>query len=525
MNSNETLFKQIVKEACRDGRISQEEFSILKSLASLLDIGTDKGNSLASEIIDQYKKKQLTFSEKDSPQQLYRDLLLAFSDDHEIDEKETEALNKVKAWLNLTDVPTSVEPEFKEPEEPIVKANGDITPLRCSSCNGPVPLLRQPEVKCPFCDTSNIIPNAYLEALASRSSFEKRQKQAKDLFKLLGKPPTKFDLLISEIDERAFLVSILLSLGIVLTVVQSMIFYPVQWFYASYYGVNMVDVISPWTPKLLATFFTFFVIALPFFILYQIRRKVLTLKHVKIALAAKSPEKEGGPVSCRSCGCPFEVPPNTSGITCPYCQTDNLLDVPKEWLKETQSVSFRVGKSALMAQSIFKKETKLGWESILSVFLLFLVIGGINSWLISFRNDSMYLKEKSGWLPPYQKEAGNERIVRVYKGDGEDFKLGTWFKKTYTEIKFCIATKANEKVIITWKKRPDDKNKYSQEMLETSLFRLNNYGTDLPYLMKTQKIPPNTPTEFHPGVGGWYKFRLFNLGPSPYHLKIKLSKP
>lgn len=103
--SKTNLFQQVVKEACRDGIISNEEFEILKKLAELLGIEVQKGNKLAAEVIQHYKAGKLTFTEDDSPETLYRSVLLAFSDDNVIDGREEETLCKIKEWLGLKTTP------------------------------------------------------------------------------------------------------------------------------------------------------------------------------------------------------------------------------------------------------------------------------------------------------------------------------------------------------------------------------------------------------------------------------------
>lgn len=522
--SKTNLFQQVVKEACRDGIISNEEFEILKKLAELLGIKVQKGNKLAAEVIQHYKAGKLTFTEDDSPETLYRSVLLAFSDDNVIDGREEETLCKIKEWLGLKTTPEPAQ-SGKIPEEPvesIVCENGDIKPLRCNSCNGQVPLLRKPKVVCPYCGDTKVIPNAYLEALASRTSFAHRKKQAEELFAKLGTPPNKYEQAFAELDEKMLLISFVLSLGAILGIVQMIIFYPLDWFYASFKGLNMMDVISPWTPTMISTFATFCLSVVPFAYLYWARRKVLTLNHLKIALAAKPPEKAGGPTTCRSCGCPFDVPPNTPGITCPYCQTDNLLNVPEDWLKGTRDTSIRVGKKAVMAQNTFKRETSLGWESVLSVFLLFLFIGGLNWYMVSMRQEPFYAKEGTPWLRDYAGEIKNQKGIRQNKRIGKDFPFNKWIEDADDMEEFYVALKPDQKLKLTWDNNASTIKTKGKYELQTIMVMVRSYTGGLNSLVARKNLNRNEPGIYNPKIGGWYKVKLFHSGMIPYKLKVEV---
>ncbi|MGM0601563.1 MAG: hypothetical protein ACQETH_17255, partial [Candidatus Rifleibacteriota bacterium] len=60
-DKKEKLFQRVVKEACRDKKISSDEFAILKRLAELLGFEVDYANELAAEIIDSFKAGKLKF--------------------------------------------------------------------------------------------------------------------------------------------------------------------------------------------------------------------------------------------------------------------------------------------------------------------------------------------------------------------------------------------------------------------------------------------------------------------------------
>lgn len=530
------LFQHVVKEAARDGVISQEEFGILKRLAELLGLEVKKANGLAAEIIKQFKAGELTFAADETPETLYRDLLLAFSDDHVIDGNEVDVLDQVKAWLGLQ-LPDSQEMPIvlgqsdsgdsqESSSGPILAENGDIQPLLCGVCKGQVPLVRKPEVKCPYCGAMKIIPNAYLEALASRTSFERHRKQAQELFKKLGTTPTAFEEALSEFNEQGLLVAFILSLGAVLAFVKALVFYPLDWFYSAFYALNMMDVISVYLPSILSTILTFFLSVVPFAILYWSRRKVLTLKHLKVALAATPPEKSGGPATCRSCGCPLEVSKNAIGITCTYCQTDNLLHVPSAWLKETKTTSIKIGRNAANAQGRFKKETMLGWESMLSVFLLFVIIGGINWWRVSSSQNSMVFQDEILWLTPYVDEIKSRTKIHWKKDQGPELPLDMWLEDAMSIDQFYVALAAGESLNLTWdiasttiKSNNDD---YGD--LEITPFLVMGYSAGFMAQIEKASTPRKKPYFFKPRVGGWYKLKLFHDQMIQFRLKASISK-
>ncbi len=508
LKNKEELFTQVVKEACRDAKISPEEFKIIKRLAELLGYEIEQANILAARVIDDYKAGKLEFDGNDNPEELYRNLLLAFSDDNVIDGHEAEILDQVKSWLNIT-----IEEKQADPAQPIIAENGDITPLRCDECNGQVPLLRQPSVKCPYCKATKTIPDAYLEALASRTSFTRRRQQAKKLYDQLGKSPTNLEKTLSEMNERSFLIAFVGCLGLILAIVQALIFYPLNWFYAAFYSLNMIDAISIWLPGMLSTFATFCLSVIPFIVLYRIRRKVLSLKHLKVALAATPPVKAGAPVTCRSCGSPLEVADNSAGITCPYCQTDNLLHIPDEWLSETRDTSVRVGKSAFNAQRVFKKETMLAWESVLSVFLLFLVIAALNYWFISFR-------QEGNKMLPYNEAIKLEPRIYPKEDASSAISIDGWLNEARYIDEFYIALKPEEKLTLQWDITSNTVKLKDYLKLETALFLRHSYTGGYFQLIEKKDIARNRIATFSPTLGGWYKVKTFHQAMIDYRLKI-----
>lgn len=525
--TRESLFQKVVKEACRDGKISPEEFAILKKLSALLGIEINTANTLAAEIIDKYKAGELEFTPIDKPEELYRDVLLSFNDDNVIDGNEEALLETIKNWLGLPaqETATSGDADSEATHESILEANGDIKPLRCDNCNGQIPLLRRREVKCPYCSASKTIPNAYLEALASRTSFETRRKQALKLFDKLGSKPSTFEETLAELDQQMLLVSFVLSLGFIIATVQFIVFYPLDWYYARFLQLNMTDVIPHWLPAMLATLVTFFLSVVPFGLLYIVRRKVLSLKHVQIALSANPPQKPGGPATCRSCGSPFEVPPNAAGVTCPYCQTDNLLQVPAVWLQETRDLSIRVGKSATTAENVFKKETRLGWESVLSVFLLFLFIGGVNWLWLSELKPPEHLRQEMAWLECYYDEIADKRLVRQVKSIGKDFPVGEWIEDAHEIEEFYIALAPGEKLQLTWDISSETIKLQNYSELQAAMYLVRGYSEGFSHQIESKRFTRLDPGVFSTGYGGWYRVKLLHEDMIVYKLKADLVAP
>ncbi len=522
--TREQLFQQVIKEACRDGKISSEEFSILKNLAKLLDLEITSANRIAAEIIEKFKTGELQFSATENPEALYRNVLLAFNDDNIIDGNEEALLEKIRSWLGLPTKSESMNASDGDQSKPecVVEANGDIRPLRCDNCNAQIPLLRRPEVKCPYCGEKKIIPNTYLEALATRTSFAARRKQAEELFKKLGAPPSKVEEAVSELDQQMLLVSFVLSLGVLIGMVQFVVFYPLDWFYARFLQLNMLDSIPYWLPTMLATMTTFVVSVIPFTLLYLIRRKVLSLKHIQVALSAKPPQMPGGPATCRSCGSPFEVPANTPGVTCPYCQTDNLLQVPAEWLQDTMSISLKVGKNAINAENVFKRETRLGWESALSLFLLFLFIGTINWFLLAELRPFEQHRQTMAWLDHYSEEIAGPRLVRQSKRIGRDFPIGQWIEDAWEMEEFFVALAPGEQLQLTWDISSATMRLKDYSELETTAFLVRGYSEGFSHPLATKTFQRNRPWLFSPDFGGWFKVKLMHKAMIQFKLKAEL---
>jgi hypothetical protein len=74
------------------------------------------------------------------------------------------------------------------------------------------------------------------------------------------------------------------------------------------------------------------------------------------ALAATKPTSAGGFFTCRQCRAPIEFAQSTTLSKCMYCESENVLDVPSDFLRKTVRVA--VGRSATIEQAAALEQTE-----------------------------------------------------------------------------------------------------------------------------------------------------------------------
>lgn len=64
-------------------------------------------------------------------------------------------------------------------------------------------------------------------------------------------------------------------------------------------------------------------------------------RRVQGTLAARAPERDGGPSCCRTCGAPLLVARGALGVRCAYCSSDNLVALEPSWVAHVRSYAQR----------------------------------------------------------------------------------------------------------------------------------------------------------------------------------------
>ncbi len=86
------------------------------------------------------------------------------------------------------------------------------------------------------------------------------------------------------------------------------------------------------------------------------RRRARSRQRLQAALAAKPPERKGGPATCRSCGAPLTVESGALGVRCIYCGSDNLVALPPSWIANVGADAAAIGAEIEPARAELDRE-------------------------------------------------------------------------------------------------------------------------------------------------------------------------
>jgi len=180
--------------------------------------------------------------------------------------------------------------------------------IRCDGCQAPVPLSEQAEVACAHCGAVVAMPASHREALRTAKAAEGARRAAEPVWAKLAAP----------LDPRTSTVA-LISV-VVLPIVASVV---ALWLPDPPLGRAQIYALAT-LPALV-----------PGAMLYLWAEAVdATGLRFRDAMSATPPKRGATVPSCRNCDAPLEVGGETISVTCPYCQTDNVVvDVPSKQLK------------------------------------------------------------------------------------------------------------------------------------------------------------------------------------------------
>jgi LSD1 subclass zinc finger protein len=261
--------------------------------------------------------------------------------------------------------------------------------LACPACGGQVPLGDADVVPCPFCRVPVELPEAHRALRDAERKDAAARTEATALFAHYGKKPSWPLRIAAVLFHPLFLVLdgffILLFLAMIAVMFVGQLLSPI-------FHANLWDTI-PDAPKgfgmfALAAGSVLFGIVLG---IYG-RRRLLTLRSLQAALAARPPSRAGESALCRECGAPLHVPDGAEGVRCVYCHADNLVEIPPEWIAGFDASLARVGRGIEEAASWLKGEHRRFRRSLI---LHLSICGGI---LIAFITPiALTAKSDPGW--------------------------------------------------------------------------------------------------------------------------------
>jgi hypothetical protein len=103
---------------------------------------------------------------------------------------------------------------------------------------------------------------------------------------------------------------------------------------------------------------------------------------LQAALAASPPEKAGGPKTCRQCGAPLATEPKQLAARCAYCHTDNLVEMPEQWVTKMRSYAKKLSKETKAAAALWATERKALRKSLIRRLVLVSLLLVLPLWLI-----------------------------------------------------------------------------------------------------------------------------------------------
>ena len=485
------LFRQISLYFCQDGKITKEEFALLQKLAQRLKLDKDKANLIANEAITLYKNGNIEKERKEKPDVIYQNLLLGFAADGILDAEEDDLLQGIKSTIGA-DAGNFAKLAGSESKSIRLK------PLVCKNCKGLFPLSHKEWVECPYCGEKNHIPRSYIDAIAARKLLTRHKSKIHEIRDAVGRMPSTFEYVITKFSD--YLVFFIFFWVFIFTqhILNMILFYPLALYYKNSLGLNFFDYASPALLAFTKMGVLYILLAIPFAWIYKLKRKIAVLGPLQMSLAAGPPKIPGGPATCNNCGGALEITSSSHLVTCPYCETENLVNLPDKWLTITRSRLSDARQTFAQTLHNYKKETGKLKETLVSLFLLFVVFAVLSTGFYKLQRSNLFLPPATGdkasrdVLIPY-------KLLKAEKEFGKWNKLNLYYAKRNRKfVELFLLMKADEKISVQWK---PDMEYY------TKLQEKRYYMRDIP-------VPDRIDCEF---------FLTYNYRPSGYTEMKKIS--
>lgn len=277
-----------------------------------------------------------------------------------------------------------------------VEAPVKTAPLLCGACGSAVPLSDADRVTCPSCGAKVEVPESYRALARSHRELVADHAKLQAAYQALGEPPGRllkvWGAIGTAVMAPIYLLVAALRAGwfLALPAVGLVIFGAelLSHWLAPRLGVDVVDVYG--SGAVYAALGALVVVGalVPVMIVSNYDDVADVKKALRKSLAAKLPDHAGGPSLCRNCGAPLDVPKDAVGVRCLYCQTDNLVAVPTQWLAESTKAEVQNHSDAAAALADLDKAragarsltTGLVMVGVVSVGVLW-VVGRVALWL------------------------------------------------------------------------------------------------------------------------------------------------
>ena len=235
-----------------------------------------------------------------------------------------------------------------------------VTPLLCPSCSAPVPLGDGEVATCSFCQAKVPLPPEYRAIRDAEQQRTVDRDAAEKLYRQLGSPPSAA--------LRAWgsgvtiaggtligIITVILTINAAFMLLAGFALELVLHAFAGLLGIDLIDRFGG------GTVYAAFVVIIVGFGLFPIwltgyLDSLAQIKHsLQVNLAARPPQKPGFPSTCRGCGAALDVPPGAFGVRCAYCQADNIVSLPAEWITSVDAKQATFHRSIITAVELANK--------------------------------------------------------------------------------------------------------------------------------------------------------------------------
>jgi len=229
-----------------------------------------------------------------------------------------------------------------------------LDPLLCPKCSAPVPLVAGTSGTCPSCKASYPIPATY-QALRDEANANAKKPDGLALAKALGAPPPLLIRAFAMFSSTWFSM-FGFAFWIVAGFAASMRAMP--WIGRHIFHVNTYDVLTEGRTLQLGYFLPFATLVIGFTLTSWARKRGIVRGGLQAALAAAPPSRPGGPKNCHRCSAPLAPEPGALTARCAYCQADNLVEMPPDWVRQMKAQAKRLEKEVDQAHAVWVRERR-----------------------------------------------------------------------------------------------------------------------------------------------------------------------
>lgn len=390
--------------------------------------------------------------------------------------------------------------------------------LLCASCGAPVPLVSGEQGTCPSCRASYPIPETY-RALRDEAIAAARKPEALALSKALGKPPPAIIRAFAVFTSTWF---IFIGLGFWLVAGLTISVRAMPWIGRHLFHVNSYDVLSENRQMQLMLLLPIGTLVIGFTLSSWARKRGIVRGGLQAALAASPPSKPYGPKVCRHCAAPLAPAPGALTARCPYCQSDNLVEMPPAWVAKMRSHASALTTEVKKAAKQWADERRTLRRSLIKRFVLWTVFLLLPLWFIfgaaaggssSYALPYEHADGPPVDLPPWSKDVAGGRSIEIFKCESADqgFQYKPKCARGRCAIYVLIALRHGE--VVRHAAEVPDGSKIDLQIHDRTWLDDRWLTVDSAPISDGHEATTRTP------YSGWYRFRLTVPGndTSPHH--------